>query len=84
VRYTVVWTIPALSQLAACYNAAPHPNAVTAAQNRIDRLLLRNPLTNADEIAEELYGLNVPPLRAAFEVLDDDRLVRILGVSLLP
>lgn len=83
-RYTVVWTTPALSQLAACYNVAPHPNAVTAAQHRIDRLLLRAPLTNADEMSEGLHCLDVPPLRAAFEIVDDDRLVRVVSVKLLP
>jgi hypothetical protein len=64
--------------------AAVVPNAVTMAQHRIDRTLRTDPLTNADAGPEGLYHLDVPPLRATFEVVDDDRLVRVLRVQLLP
>jgi hypothetical protein len=67
-RYTVVWERTAQMQLAACYNAAPVPNAVL----------------NADPHAEGLYSLNVPPLRVLFEVSDADCLVRVVCVGLLP
>jgi hypothetical protein len=84
VRYTVVWARAALAQLAACYNAAPIPNAVTAAQHRIDQMLNADPLLNADPEPEGLYSLNVPPLRVLFEVSDADCLVRVVAVKLLP
>jgi hypothetical protein len=84
VRYTVVWERVAQMQLAACYNAAAVPNAVAAAQHRIDQLLRVSPLLNADILSEGLYSLDVLPLRILFEVNDDDCLVRVAGVSLLP
>jgi len=84
VRYTVVWERVAQMQLAACYNAAAFPNAVSAAQHRIDRLLLTNPLANADPESEGLYSLVVPPLRVLFEIADADCLVRIVSATLTP
>jgi hypothetical protein len=71
-------------QLAACYDAAAIPNAVAAAQHRIDQLLLRNPLANADPVSEGLYYLVVPPLQVLFEVVDADCLVRVDAAKLIP
>jgi hypothetical protein len=83
-RYTVVWERAAQMQLAACYNAVSVPNSVAAAQHRIDQLLKSSPLLNADPHVEGLYSLDVPPLRALFEVSDADCLVRVVSVGLLP
>jgi hypothetical protein len=71
-------------QLAACYNAAAAPNAISAAQHRIDRLLRANPLANADPESEDLYSLVVPPLRVLFEVVDADCIVRVKSAKLVP
>jgi hypothetical protein len=84
VRYTVVWEDAAIDQLAHCFNTAQVPNAVSAAQHRIDRLLLTNPLANADLKAEGLYSLVVPPLYVLFDVNDADCIVRIESVRLIP
>jgi hypothetical protein len=84
VRYTVVWEDAALDQLADCYNAATVPNAVAAAQHRIDQLLARNPLANADPVSEGLYSLVEPPLRILFEVVDADHIVRVEAAKLIP
>ena len=83
-RYTVIWDDEQLDQLAACYNAASDPNAVSAAQHRIDQLLRTSPLMNADPESEGLFSLQVPPLRVIFEVVDADRLVRVVAAKLIP
>ena len=59
------------------FNTAPIPNAVSAAQHRIDRLLRTSPLANADPEAEGLYSLVVPPIRVLFEVENPDCMVRV-------
>ena len=76
-RYTVVWSETAILQLAAIWNSAGDRNAVAAAQHQIDRSLRTNPPRNADpDTGRET--IDVFPLRATFEVIDLDRLLRVL------
>jgi hypothetical protein len=83
VRYTVVWSETAILQLAAIYNAASDRNAVSAAQHQIDRSLRINPPTNADPDTGQCT-IDVQPLRATYEVVDLDRLVRVLTLERIP
>ncbi len=47
-NFTVIWRRQALAELAAIWNSAANRNAVTAASDRIDRLLELDPM-NAGE-----------------------------------
>jgi plasmid stabilization system protein ParE len=83
--YTVDWTPEARSQLAAIWvQHVPHRQAITAAQARIDRLLAANPLRIGKPLAEGLYAIDVPPLRAIYEVSDADQLVTVVSVNWSP
>ena len=78
-RYTVVWTDAALSELARVWMQAADPAAVRAASDEIDRQLARDPETQG----VEFYGdrlLVITPLHATFAVRLDDREVVVLNV----
>lgn len=83
--YSVDWTPQALSQLGALWmHYAAHQRAITAAQARIDRSLAADPLRFGTVLSEGLYVINVHPLRAAYEVEDVNRRVKVVSVSWLP
>jgi hypothetical protein len=83
-NYFVTWAPDALNALAAIWIRAPDRRAVTAAQARIDHLLASDPLANGTHVSEGLYAINVPPLRAQFEIPDGGQLVRVVSVRELP
>jgi len=78
--YTVLWTAAAERELAALWLGAANRRDVTDASKEIDSRLR---LTPAEEGESRDLGqriLLVPPLGVTFEVLDDDRIVRVLDV----
>jgi hypothetical protein len=79
--FSVDWTEDAQAELAAIWLRASDRRAVTTAQHRIDRLLASDPFTHGSEIVEELYAIDVPPLRAHFEVSSADRVVTVVSVG---
>ncbi len=83
-NYAVVWTDDALDGLATTWLQSPDPQAVTAAQATIDRLLAVDPLGNGRPVSEGLYAIEVPPLRAQFEVSEQDQVVTVVSVRGLP
>jgi hypothetical protein len=83
-NWTVDWTPEALSHLTAVWLQAPDRQAVTAAQARIDALLAADPLAHGLPRSEGLHAIDVPPLRAVFEVSDADRTVTVVSVNWLP
>ena len=82
--YSVAWTNDALFSLAAIWLRAWDRQAVTSAQVAIDRALGENPLGNGRHVSEGLYAIDVPPLRAQFEISDSARIVTVVSVRELP
>jgi hypothetical protein len=80
--YSVEWAPDAISALGTLWLMAPATKrqAITSASAAIDRLLAADPLRYARAVSEGLYGINVSPLRALFEVSDDDQVVRVVSV----
>jgi hypothetical protein len=81
VSYTVTWTPDAEQALAAVWLASTDRNAVTASANRLDQELEFDP-----------YGRGIPrnasvnrtatdlPLGIDYEIIEDDKKVRVLSV----
>jgi hypothetical protein len=79
--YNVDWDISARRTLAAIWIKAGNRQAVTAAQDQIDRLLAANPLGNSKPVSEGLYAINVHPLRAVFEVDDSTESIMVVSIA---
>jgi hypothetical protein len=84
VSYTVVWTDTALSQLEFMWINSANRDSITRAQVRIDQHLGNDPRRHAIEIANGLFTFDARPIQAIFEIVEDDRIVRIDGVRLIP
>jgi plasmid stabilization system protein ParE len=80
-NYNVRWNASARNALATIWISSVNRRAVTAAQARIDRLLVANPPGNSTPLSEGLYVIEVHPLRAVFEVDDTDKTVKVVSVS---
>jgi hypothetical protein len=79
--YTVRATDEADDQLMALWLAASDRAAITAAQHQIDQGLAIDPRANGRELGEGLWRIAVPPLKAFYEIDDNQRLVRITGID---
>lgn len=82
--YAVDWTEDALTALATIWLGSAHRQAITAAQASLDRQLASHPYAGSRVVSEGLYSLDVPPLRALFEVNDAQHVVTIVAVRELP
>ena len=83
--YSVNWTLDARSQLAHIWiSRAALRGAITAAQASIDRLLASNPSGHAVSASEDLFAIIVHPLKAQYEISDDDGNVTVVSVRLAP
>jgi hypothetical protein len=82
--YSVEWDDDVVAALTALWLQATDRQAVTAAQATIDRVLAANPLGSGYPVSEGLYAIEVPPLRAQYEVLPNDRVVKVVSVRRLP
>ena len=83
-NYVVDWDDPALAVLTDIWTQAPDRAAVTAAAHRIDTRLAADPVGSGAAVSEGLYGIDVPPLRAVYEVDPSARTVSVVGLSWLP
>lgn len=81
-NYTVVWQPTALQQLAAAWVDATDRRAVTRASDQIDTLLGFAPAQVGESRDALRRVLVVPPLAVIYEVIEDDKQVRILRVRL--
>ena len=79
-RYTVVWVPSAEDDLAIIWMDATDRSAVASAADRIDGLLREDPHHQGGPHYGEVLTLTVSPLGIDFEVLEDDRLVKVLTV----
>jgi hypothetical protein len=82
-RYSVVWSKTALGHLANVYLQAPDPQAVTKAADRIDSALKDDPDAKSQSFGQ-FFIYEDSPLAALFEIIPDDRMVRVLTVKLIP
>ncbi len=79
-KYTVVWTPKAQRDLATIWTTAADRNAVSAATNRIDYLLARNPHGVGESRSAFARLLIVRPLAVLYRVQDQDCLVTVGAV----
>lgn len=80
-RRTVVWVSAAEAELAEIWLASASRDRVTSASHAIDQSLRQEADSAGNPLAEGLRALDVSPLRVLFEILDDDRMVRVLKVK---
>jgi hypothetical protein len=71
------------SELAQIWLESVSRDSVTSAANAIDTALANDAESAGSPLAEGMNALDVPPLRALFEILEEDRMVRVLKVKLL-
>ena len=79
--YTVIWTPGAEQDLAAAWLAAADRNAVTVASHQIDLDLAADPfaigIARNASVNRTAYE---PPLGVDYEVIEDDKTVRVIRV----
>ena len=83
-RFTVVWSPGTLNQLTTIWLSADDRQAVTAAADAVDKQLADAPADNGVEVAEGLWKIRVPPLLVFFEIHEEDCLVKVTRVKVLP
>jgi plasmid stabilization system protein ParE len=82
IRYTVVWSTPALNQLAQIWIDAGDREAVNFSAAAIDRELATNPESKGESVHEGLRAFQASPLYVLYTVSEPDRLVRVVRVRL--
>jgi hypothetical protein len=78
--FTVVWQPDSQNDLANLWITANDRAALTSAADTIERLLRQNPFENSESRAGNSRLMFVPPLAAAYEVKEEDRLVTVWAV----
>jgi hypothetical protein len=79
-RYTVICLKEPENNLAALWIQGPDRAAITAAQHQIDQKLAADPETHGKHLAEGLWVLEIPPLKAFFEIHELDKQVIITSI----
>jgi hypothetical protein len=80
-NYRVEWPDDPLGELAAVWTVAPDRTAVTAAAHQIEQDLARDPYTRGIPAGSpQVRTAYEPPLGIDYEMIEDDKLVRILRV----
>jgi hypothetical protein len=81
VNYAVVWQPTAVNQLAELWSEADDRAALTRATDHIDAILADRP----DDVGESRAGnrrlVIEPPIAVFYEVVEPDKLVRVLRVQ---
>jgi hypothetical protein len=80
-RRTVVWIPSAERELAELWLASSMRDRITMAVDAVDSALSQDAEAVGSPLAEGLFALDEPPLRVLFEILDQDRMVRVLTVK---
>jgi len=83
-RRTVVWLPSAEKALAAIWLDPERDEAVTEASYHLDRDLQTDAELNGTPLREGLWSIERSPLRAVYEIIEADRLVRVVNVGFLP
>lgn len=83
-RFIVDWLENALDELADAWSNAENKDAVNLAVDAIDEKLAESPIEFSDRMSEGLYFFTEPPLRIAFTVDEVSRMVKVVGLKMLP
>lgn len=82
--YNVTWIPVAEQELAAAWLASADRNAVTAAAHRLDGRLRSDPLHMGESRESSVRRVAFDaPVGIEFEVIEDDKKVRVLGLWLV-
>lgn len=80
-NYTIIWEPPAENDLAAVWVRAADRNAVTAAAHRLDQDLARDPYGRGFPVGSPQTRTAAEwPLGIDYDIVEDDKLVRIVRV----
>ena len=79
-----MWLPSAEKALAAIWLDTERDEAVTEASYRIERDLQIDAELNGTPLREGLWSIERAPLRAVYEIVEADWLVRVVNLGLLP
>jgi len=79
-RYTVVYLASAEQDLVAAWEESVDRRRVTNSADRADQILLSSPKEASVYLKEDLWRLEVLPLRFYFSISEDDRVVKVSNV----
>ncbi|MFV0446690.1 MAG: hypothetical protein ACK5Q5_24220 [Planctomycetaceae bacterium] len=82
-RYTVTWHDDVVAQLAEHWLASRDRDGLSVAVAAIDRRLRFSPRSHARPVGDRLGVTTVHPVEVLFEVVDEDRLVKVVAVRLI-
>jgi mRNA-degrading endonuclease RelE of RelBE toxin-antitoxin system len=83
-RYLVSWTPLAEEELSTAWLESSDRESVTRAANTLDLKIHSDPLRCGESRASSVVRVAIEgPLRIDFEVIEDDKKVRVLAVSLV-
>jgi len=83
ITWTVAWEESAEIKLGNIWFGTGQSQKVTEASHQIDKALKEDPHRHGKPLSEGLMVIERPPLRAIFTISDDDRLVRVLSLSIV-
>lgn len=78
--YSVVYLAEAEDELLALWEGASDRAAVADAANRADVSLATSPRSNSIYLGEDLWRLDIEPLRFYFAIREEDRMVEVSNV----
>jgi hypothetical protein len=79
--YSVSWTPTALNALAAIWNDSTDRNAVTTASHWLEQAIENRPIGFGEARNSSVVRIAFrPPLGIEFEIIEDDKKVRVLRV----
>ncbi len=79
-RYTVAYLTGALEELALSWESATDRSLVAHAADTADKILVTSPIGHSVYLGEDLWRLEVVPLRFYFTIREEDRLVEVSNV----
>ncbi len=79
-NYTVAWSRDAINQLTLVWLAAANRNAVTQAAHRLEEALAQQPYIGRRRNSSVNRTVTDSPLGIDFEIIEDDKKVRIIRV----
>jgi len=80
-RYTLIWKAAVEQGLAEIWTTAANRRAITEAADRIDEELRSRPLAVGESRDEQRRILIEEPLVVVYGVLEEDRIVYVVGVK---
>jgi hypothetical protein len=79
-NYSVVYLADAEEELVSAWEEAGDRSLVARAANDADAILANSPRKHAVYLGEDLWRLEISPLRFYFAIRDEDRIVEVSNV----